>query len=155
MDHLESPVSRSPLLRPGRVAALLVVAGLVAGTLFAPNNPLRAFLRPVISPAEPPMVADLFFTAALLVLLVDRLRAGLAVASGLGIGGAVGAPGLDLRRIKELLLARRGGDDTPSFGSSDPYSDPLGSDSDDDFEPPAPPREGAPAASEIEEDPWR
>lgn len=97
----------SPFLRPGRLAALLVGAGLAAGTLFAPNNPLRAFLRPILSPSEPLMLTDLFFALALGVVLVDRVRGALAVAAGLGVGGLFG--GLPTANsLRELLLARRG-----------------------------------------------
>jgi hypothetical protein len=144
-----APSAASALLRPGRFAALLVLAGLAAGTLLEPNNPLRAFLRPVLSPSEPPIVADLFFGAALAIVLVDRIRAGLAVAAGLQLGGSFGAPGFSFQRAKRLLLARRGDTHAPD---DDPYP---GADLDDPLGPP--PGGAAPAdrGDELDEDPWR
>lgn len=145
-----APPAAAALLRPGRLAALLVLAGLVAGTLLEPHNPLRAFLSPVLSPSEPPMIADLFFAAALVLVLVDRLRAGLAVAAGLQLGGSLGTPSFSLARLKRLLLARRG------EAGLDPWRDdgPLGP-----FDPPASTGTGPSTPSDEriddDEDPWR
>lgn len=143
------PRSVSPLLRPGRLAALLVLAGLVAGTLFAPNNPLRAFLRPILSPSEPLMVADLFFALALGIVLVDRVRGALAVAAGLGVGGLfAGLP--TAGSLRATLLARRGA--SPG-GSEAPEREWASGSAREDA--PADERSDEPATLEDEEDPWR
>ena len=77
-EPLESPYARSPgrwPTRPGRIAAIIVVAGLL-------------LQRSVFRPPQPLPIFDLFATAALVLLLADRLAA-VIVGAGLLLNIAV------------------------------------------------------------------
>lgn len=100
-EPLESPYARSPgrwPTRPGRIAAIIVVAGLL----------LNIAVRSIFHPEPPLPVADLFFTLALALLVLDRLRAGLDHFGRLEIARVLSFSLPGVSGLRDSLMTRRG-----------------------------------------------
>jgi len=100
-EPLESPYARPPgrwPTRPGRIAAIIVVAGLL----------LNIAVRSIFHPEPPLPVADLFFTLALALLVLDRLRAGLDHFGRLEIARVLSFSLPGVSGLRDSLMTRRG-----------------------------------------------
>lgn len=100
-EPLELPRARSTRAwptRPGRIAALLIGAGLLLNTA----------VRLTLHPAPQPPIADLFFTLALALLAIDRLRAGLDHFSRLEIARVLSFSLPGVSGLRDSLMTRRG-----------------------------------------------
>ena len=145
-EPLESPYARPPgrwPTRPGRIAAIIVVAGLL----------LNIAVRSIFHPEPPLPVADLFFTLALALLVLDRLRAGFDHFGRLEIARVLSFSLPGVSGLRDSLMTRRGeaadlsAPPPPSAWSAAPAS----RDADIDT---ASRDEGDPDEDD-EEDPWR
>ena len=100
-EPLESPYARPPgrwPTRPGRIAAIIVVAGLL----------LHIAVRSVFRPSQPLPIVDLFATAALVLLLADRLRSGFTHFNRLEIARALSFSLPGVSGLRDSLMTRRG-----------------------------------------------
>ena len=145
-EPLESPYARPPgrwPTRPGRIAAIIVVAGLM----------LNIAVRSVFRPPQPLPIVDLFAAAALVLLLADRLRSGFTHFNRLEIARALSFSLPGVSGLRDSLMTRRGeaadlsAPPPPSAWSAAPAS----RDADIDT---ASRDEGDPDEDD-EEDPWR
>ena len=145
-EPLESPYARPPgrwPTRPGRIAAIIVVAGLL----------LNIAVRSVFRPSQPLPIVDLFAAAALVLLLADRLRSGFTHFNRLEIARALSFSLPGVSGLRDSLMTRRGeatdlsAPPPPSAWSAAPASRDadIGTASRDEGDP----------DEDDEEDPWR
>lgn len=145
-EPLESPYARSPgrwPTRPGRIAAIIIGAGLL----------LNIAVRSVFRPPQPLPIVDLFAAAALVLLLADRLRSGFTHFNRLEIARALSFSLPGVSGLRDSLMTRRG--EAADLSVAPPPSEWSAAPASRDADINTASRDEGDPDEDDEEDPWR